>query len=164
MTPKTLLMSAVKGIFADVTSGNTCTISTPQRISRTGVAGSIPISTTIESGMGKSYTPASSNSTGTMVTGTRIYSRDTAPPVASTWARILTIYGNLLPYIRESPLNWKLPLINNSPIIWLRLPFSPRYSVTKYPKVPAEISPRAVRWTLWQILSISQHHNSWVWG
>ena len=80
-------------------------------------------------------------------------------PVTSTGAWILTIYGNPLPQIWESPINLTLSLMENSPIIWLRCPFLRRYSVTNSPTVPVGISTRAVEWTSWQILSISQQHN-----
>ena len=47
--PPTLLMPAVKEIFADAMSGNAWTDRTPHRISRTGVDGSTPMYTPIYS-------------------------------------------------------------------------------------------------------------------
>ena len=86
---------AVKKIFADATSGNAWNNRTLRRISRTGVDGSIPISSTIQSGMWKYSTPDYNESIGTSIT---IGNSDTstAPP-----------YGlNVIPKIgdtRQSP-------------------------------------------------------------
>ena len=72
LMPQNLLTPTVKEIFMNATSGNAWTNRTPRRISRTGVDGSIPISTPIHIGMSKYPIPDSSDSTGTRGTGTRI--------------------------------------------------------------------------------------------
>ena len=75
---------AANEIFADMISVNTWTNRTPRQISRTGVDGSIPISTPIYNGMSKSPNPASSNSNKIRGTGNRITIGGTALPVTST--------------------------------------------------------------------------------
>ena len=62
-----LLTSMVKEIFAGTTTGNSWTSRTPWKISRTCVDGSIPIYTPIHSGMRKSSTPDSNDSSGTSI-------------------------------------------------------------------------------------------------
>ena len=60
---QTLLTTVMKEISADTTSSNSWISRTPRQISRNDVDGSIPISTTINSGMRNSFTLASSDST-----------------------------------------------------------------------------------------------------
>ena len=60
-------MPLVKEIFVDVTSCNAWTNRTPRRIGRTGVDGSILISSPIHSGMSKSSTPDYSDSSRTII-------------------------------------------------------------------------------------------------
>ena len=124
LTPHTLLTPAAKEIFASVTSGNAWTSRTSRRISRTGVDISIPASTHMDSGMIKFSTPASSDSTETRGTGTRIYIGATDPPCGLNAILEIDDIQQLLPHIWESPINRTLLLIKNSPIIWLRRPFS----------------------------------------
>ena len=77
-------MPAVQEIFVDATLCNTWTNRTPQKIMRTGVAGSIPIYTTIHSEIIKTYTPASSDRTGTRIfIGTS--GTSTEPPAEGIW-------------------------------------------------------------------------------
>ena len=80
LMPHTILMHAVKEIFAGATLGNTWTNRTLRKIRRTGIDGSIPISTPIHGGMNKYPTPASSDSTGTRGTGNIIPIRTTDSP------------------------------------------------------------------------------------
>ena len=80
LTSQTLLMPTAKEIFVDATSVNKWINRNPRRISRTGVDGSIPISTPIQSGMSKSPTLAPIESTGTRGTGTKIPIGTTDPP------------------------------------------------------------------------------------
>ena len=80
LTPRTLLTPGVKEILVDATSGNVWTNRNPRRIIRTGIGGSIPISTTIHSLMSKYLTPYYSDSTGTRGTLTRIPIGNTVPP------------------------------------------------------------------------------------
>ena len=63
-----MLMPVAIEVFVDTTLGNMWANRTPRRISRTGVDGSIPIYTPINSGMRKSSTPDSSDSNGTRIT------------------------------------------------------------------------------------------------
>ena len=81
LTPQTLLMSAVKEIFADATSGNAWNVKTLRRFIMTGVDRSIPIYTLIGSRMSKYSTPTSSDSTRTRGTGIRI-PIETTPPLS----------------------------------------------------------------------------------
>ena len=74
-----ILTPVVKYIFSDATSGNVWTNRTLRKINRTGIYGSIPVSTPIHSGMSKYSTPASSDSTETKGTRTRIPIGTTAP-------------------------------------------------------------------------------------
>ena len=67
LVPQTLLTPEVQEIFTDAEVGSAWTNRTPRRISRTRVDGSIPISTLIHSGIRKTSTPYSSDSTGTRI-------------------------------------------------------------------------------------------------
>ena len=67
LVPQTLLMPAVKEIFSDAKLGKAWTNRTPRRISRTGIDRSTPIFTLIHSGMRKSSTPSSSDSSKTII-------------------------------------------------------------------------------------------------
>ena len=80
LMPETLLITDVKDIFAETTPGNAWTNRTPQQIIRTGIDGSIPISTPIHSEKSKYPTPDSSDINGTRGTKTRITIGTTAPP------------------------------------------------------------------------------------
>ena len=103
VTPQTLLTPVVKEIFADATSGNTWNNRTPRRISRTSIDGYTPISTPIHSGIRNSSTPASIESTGTRVTGTRIPIGTTAPPCGLNLSpNIYDIRKSATPYLRKS--------------------------------------------------------------
>ena len=71
----------------------------------------------------------------------------------------LSINGNPLTHIYGIPMNWKLPLMEISPIMRLRRPFLLNYSVIKDLIVPYGISMRDVGCTSRQIPSILWHHN-----
>ena len=102
-TSQTLLTHAVKEIFMDATSGNTWTSRNPRWIIRTGVYGSIPISTPIQNGMSKYSTPYFSEISGTRGTRTRIYIADTAPPCGLNVSRdINDIQKSATPGLRKS--------------------------------------------------------------
>ena len=92
---------AVKEIFADETSGNAWTNRTPQRIIRTGVDGSIQISTPINSGMSKYSAPYYSESNGNSITiGTS--DNSTAPPCGlNAILKIDDIRKSNTPYLRK---------------------------------------------------------------
>ena len=80
--PHILLKPAVQEVFTDKTPSNVWTNRTPRRIGRTGVDGSIPISTPIHSGISETSAPSSSDSTGTRISiGTIGTSTD--PPAES---------------------------------------------------------------------------------
>ena len=64
MAPQLLMTPEGQEIFADSISGNTWTNRTPWQISRTRVDRSISITTPINSGISKTSTPDSSDSTG----------------------------------------------------------------------------------------------------
>ena len=84
LNPQTLMTPMMQEIFADTTSGNVWKNRTLRRIIRTGIDGSFPISTPIHSGIRKTYSQASSESTGTRISiGTSI--TITAPPDESIW-------------------------------------------------------------------------------
>ena len=103
VTPQTLLTPVVKEISADAKSGNVWNNRTPRQIIRTGIDGSIPISTPIHSGISNYSTPASSESTGTRVTGTRIPIGTTAPPRGINLSpNIYDIRKSTTPYLRKS--------------------------------------------------------------
>ena len=144
LTPETLLITDVKDIFAETTPGNAWTNRTPQQIIRTGIDGSIPISTPIHSEKSKYPTPDSSDINGTRGTKTRITIGTTAPPCSlNVSLNIDNIRKSATPDLRKSN-NWTLPLMDISPIIWLCRPFSLRYSVENSLTVPAGISTSAV--------------------
>ena len=67
LVPQILLTPVMKEIFAGVILGNTWKNWTLRRIIRTGIDGSIPISTPIHSRMSKYNTPYSSESSGTRI-------------------------------------------------------------------------------------------------
>ena len=102
LAPPTLLMIPVKEIYVGVTSGNAWTTRTSQKISTTGVGGSIPISTPIHSGTSKYATPASIDSTGTSITiGTS--DNTTAPPCGlNASPKIGNIHQFATPDLRNS--------------------------------------------------------------
>ena len=77
-----LLTPEVKEIFLDTTPVNAWNNMNLQIIIRTGIYGSIPISTPIHSGIIKSPNPDSSDSTRTRGTRTRIPTGTNAPPCA----------------------------------------------------------------------------------
>ena len=102
-TPQMLLNNAVKEIFADATSGNAWTNRTLRQISRTGVDGSIPISTPIHTGMRKSSTPSYSDNDGTRGTGTGTPIGTTSPPYGlNVSPKIDDIRQSATPDLRKS--------------------------------------------------------------
>ena len=96
------MMPDLKEIFADATLGNAWKNRTPQKISRTGIDGSIPISNPIRSGMRKYSTPDSSDSSLTRINiGTS--DTTTAPPCGlSTSPEIGNIRQSATPNPRDS--------------------------------------------------------------
>ena len=85
LSPHTLMTPVLQEIFAETESGNAWTSRTPQRISRTGIDGSTPISTQIHSGIIKTSTPYSSDSTRNRITIVTIGTR-TDPPAGDFWS------------------------------------------------------------------------------
>ena len=103
LTPQTLLMVLANKISMNVTSGNAWTNRIPRQISRTGVDGSIPISTEIDSVISKFYTPSFSDSAENRGSGTSIYVGDTSPPCGLNMRPdIDNIQQSATPYLRKS--------------------------------------------------------------
>ena len=96
------MMPSVKKISADTTSGNTWTNRTPWLTSRTGINGSIPISTPIHSGIRETSIPDSSDSIVTRISVVTI-DNITDPPTEAIWSPGV---GNkrqyTTPYFRDS--------------------------------------------------------------
>ena len=76
---QTMLNPLVKEIFVDVALGSVWKNRTPRQIIRTGIDGSIPISTQIHSGISKIFTITPSDSNGTK-SSIRNSGNSTAPP------------------------------------------------------------------------------------
>ena len=126
--PQTLMMPASREIFADATLGNMWTNRTPRRISRTGIDGSIQISTPIHSGMRKPSTPDSGDSDITRVTRSRIAIGTTAPTCGlNVNANIDDIRQSNTPYLGKSnkldtSIDWKFTNNIIAPPIFTRVP------------------------------------------
>ena len=139
MEPQTLLTPEMQKIIRDAASSNMGKSRTLRQISRTGVCGSTPI----HSGISKNSTPASSDNSGIRIP-IGISSTSATPISRDLWSPWI---GNkqkpTSPNIINSN-NWTLLLMEISPIILLRHPFSLNYSMKKSPTVPAGISICAV--------------------
>ena len=120
LTTQTLLTPEVQEIFVDTTLGKVWTNRTPRRISRTGVDGYITVSTPIHSRLSKTSNPYSIDNNGTRIfIGIRTTSND--PAVEAIWSP--GVRDKRQPQISDIPINWTLPLMETSPIIFLRRPF-----------------------------------------
>ena len=153
LSPHTLMTPVLQEIFAETESGNAWTSRTPQRISRTGIDGSTPISTQIHSGIIKTSTPYSSDITGTNITidisGTSpdLPDRDLRNPRFGNKRNSTTMLireSNKLDATVDGEFT-KNPVVPHISLI---------YSVTNYPSVSSRISMHTVGCTSQQIMSI----------